>query len=157
MRPCRRFLFPILVCGCGGAAVRAQVWAPLQHQVTREWLSRENVEYPRRFPPAGEYPARIPLVTDPGAAPLGEVCPLGAGFPLREGQVTALGTLALVGAAQGRVPAVFEARTTWPDGSARWVWVDFAGLPDRACNGCIQNDNRGKYGRTSHKTSHGLS
>jgi hypothetical protein len=37
----------------------------------------------------------------------------------------------MIGSTEGALPAAFEKRTVWPDGSLQWVWVDFQGRTDQ--------------------------
>jgi hypothetical protein len=69
-------------------------------------------------------PNRIPLQLDAGAWQEGP-SPLGVGLPLKEGMAKDLGRLAVVDARGARVPAQFQARTRYPDGSVMWLWADF--------------------------------
>ncbi|MFC1614389.1 hypothetical protein ACFL5K_03755 [Gemmatimonadota bacterium] len=47
------------------------------------------------------------------------------GVPLPRGAVTDLGRLAVLAPDSKAVPAQFETSSTWPDGSAKWLLVDF--------------------------------
>src|SRR6185369_6768241 len=48
------------------------------------------------------------------------------GVPLPRGAVHDVARLAVLDPAGNPVPAQFETLATWPDGSAKWVLVDFA-------------------------------
>ncbi|MBM3892675.1 MAG: hypothetical protein FJ388_26450, partial [Verrucomicrobia bacterium] len=68
----------------------------------------------------------VRLISDRGACREGEQMRLGAGVPLKEGMVKDLSELGIRDAS-GALPAVFEKRTVYPDGSLQWVWADFVG------------------------------
>ncbi len=51
--------------------------------------------------------------------------PVSAGVILPRGAVSELGALSVTTAAGKAVPAQFEATSTWPDGSVKWLLVDF--------------------------------
>ncbi|MFQ5808301.1 MAG: hypothetical protein ACE5JM_01675 [Armatimonadota bacterium] len=74
-------------------------------------------------------PQSIALHVDAGAFEGLDTWPLGAGVPLPRGSVTAADGLRLRAEKQGYVPAQIETRTRWPDGSVKWIWVDFQGDP----------------------------
>lgn len=52
---------------------------------------------------------------------------MGCGIPLRESQAADLAELAIVNGRNQAVPAAFDVRTTWDDGSIQWLWTDFYG------------------------------
>ncbi|MBM3892302.1 MAG: hypothetical protein FJ388_24560, partial [Verrucomicrobia bacterium] len=68
----------------------------------------------------------VRLIADPGACSAGEIMRLGAGIPLKQGMARDLSELGIRDAS-GALPAVFEKRTVYPDGSLQWVWADFVG------------------------------
>ena len=55
------------------------------------------------------------------------------GVPLPRGEVTDLQRLSVSGPGGAPVPAQFETTATWPDGSTKWVLVDF--IADCAAKG----------------------
>jgi hypothetical protein len=65
------------------------------------------------------------LKTDWGGLERGQVWPLGVGVPLRQGQFRDPAELAIKSTALGLLPARFEARARYPDGSIQWLWADF--------------------------------
>ncbi len=66
---------------------------------------------------------------DRGAYAGNDPCSLGFGMPLREGQCKGLNELRIVDGGNTPVPAAFEMRTRWDDGSVQWLWTDFRGKP----------------------------
>lgn len=72
---------------------------------------------------------RIELRVDPGAFRGPGTWPLGAGVPLPRGEVPSADGLRLRGTKQGVLPVQVTPRTRWPDGSIKWIWVDFQGDP----------------------------
>lgn len=111
------------------AAHLAAKMPKLEFKVTRQWLAHPK-PVASLLPVKGDFPRSIPLVVDRGTMPAREAFPLGVGIPLREGHVKDPSGLAIEGKRQGRVPAVFEARARWRDGSIRWAWADFQGEVD---------------------------
>ncbi|MCZ7647557.1 MAG: hypothetical protein M5U26_20255 [Planctomycetota bacterium] len=69
---------------------------------------------------------KIKLIADMGMGVEGESMILGAGIPLKEGMVKEISELGIRDEG-GSVPACFEKRTLYPDGSLQWVWADFQG------------------------------
>ncbi|NOZ21544.1 MAG: hypothetical protein GXP25_10700 [Planctomycetes bacterium] len=51
--------------------------------------------------------------------------PVTSGIPFKQGMLAPGGYVHLVNARGGHVPAQFEAMAHWPDGSVRWLLVDF--------------------------------
>lgn len=79
---------------------------------------------------ATSYPSRILILSDAGAAGSEAQWPLGAGVALREGHVSDPAALTIVDASGQTVPAAFESRGShWDDGSIKWLWADFEGIP----------------------------
>ena len=68
----------------------------------------------------------IRLDLDRGGWTQGDVvCPLGVGVPLREGQLRDGASLSLQTDDGRPLPAVFEVRRRYDDGSIQWLWIDF--------------------------------
>jgi hypothetical protein len=69
----------------------------------------------------------ILLRTDRGAFAGGDVWPMGAGVPLKEGQAKDAAQIGIVSRMRGPLAVQCEARTRYPDGSIQWLWADFLG------------------------------
>ena len=67
----------------------------------------------------------IPLRLDRGGLKPGQSWVLGAGVPLKEGQVKDPRSIGIRGRKGKWLPSVWEARTRYPDGSVQWLWGDF--------------------------------
>jgi len=104
--------------------------APTDYSVSNAWLAKPQ-PVPKTLPAKPGQPGKIRLVVDRGACADSGLFALGVGVPLREGQVRSLSELAVANSAGELLPAEFERRTAWPDGSLQWVWADFQGRLDR--------------------------
>ncbi|MBN1672265.1 MAG: hypothetical protein JXR37_14590 [Kiritimatiellae bacterium] len=82
-------------------------------------------------------PAQIPLHIDRGGLTGGEAWPMGTGIPLKPGQARSVQTLAIAGETAGPVPAEFEVRTRYADGSIQWLWTDFLAPADESYRLCL--------------------
>lgn len=105
--------------------------APADYSVSKAWLDRSRPEVSRTPPARPGQPDKIPLIADRGAYADAGLFALGVGIPLREGQVRKLSELAIANSSGELLPAEFEKRTLWPDGSLQWVWADFQGQLDK--------------------------
>ncbi|MHC4916820.1 MAG: RIFT barrel domain-containing protein, partial [Planctomycetota bacterium] len=88
------------------------------------WLEAEK---DGALPPAAPKPEGklIPiLVAGGGAAPAGEV-PFRCGVPFPKGKLKDAVSLRLLSAAGEEIPCQVEKTASWPDGSVKWVLVDF--------------------------------
>lgn len=66
----------------------------------------------------------VAMLEEAGVARRGS--PVGFGFPLPQGGVFDLGNVRLLAPSGKEVPAQFTATVFWPDGSLKWVLIDFA-------------------------------
>jgi hypothetical protein len=64
-----------------------------------------------------------------GTPTLGDLRPVRGGVPLPEGAAPAASAFALTDSSGAPVPVQSEVLTTWPDGSAKWVLLDFQAAP----------------------------
>ena len=67
----------------------------------------------------------IPLYIDESAGVQRRGEPVTTGVPLHRGDLQNLDRLSITGPGGGPVPAQFRTLSRWPDGSVRWVLVDF--------------------------------
>lgn len=91
------------------------------------------VQYAAHAAPAAkraEWPIRLDLDRG-GWTQAGDVHPLGVGVPLREGQLRDPSNLALQTDDDQPIPAVFDVRRRYDDGSIQWLWIDFQALAAR--------------------------
>ena len=79
----------------------------------------------------GESTLAIDVKVDPGLFMGEQPRPMGLGLPMPKGRFkeSQIADLTIVGESNRAVPAHFELRSTWPDGSVKWLWADFSGDP----------------------------
>lgn len=104
--------------------------APTDYSVSKAWLAAPQ-PVPKTPPANPGQPSRIPLVVDRGGRTDAGNYAVGVGVPFREGQVRQLAELGIANSTGELLPAVFQKRTVWPDGSLQWVWADFQGRLDK--------------------------
>lgn len=79
----------------------------------------------------GTSPNQIAIKIAPGFQREG-AWPLGVSLAFKEGQVRTTSAFGMADAANRPVPAAFETRATWEDGSIKWLWADFVAEPKGA-------------------------
>jgi hypothetical protein len=73
----------------------------------------------------GAEPLRIPILVENSSKEAAEAAPVSAGIPFARRTLADVKTLALSGADGKAVPLQAQCLSRWPDGSCRWVLVDF--------------------------------
>jgi len=72
---------------------------------------------------------RVAIRIDPGVSSGRTDWPLGVGVPFPKGTLRSADFLRVLDARTGLVPSQVAVRRRWPDGTIKWVWLDFQGDP----------------------------
>lgn len=86
---------------------------------------------------------RVPVTVSTPPLPRDSAWPVRCGLPIPRGELMSAGNIAVLDSTGARIPSQNRVMATWPDGSARWIFID---MMHRSAGGAENGKYRVAYG-----------